>query len=164
MSSERDGFRRRCRQFQLLAWFMIASVGGVLALLMVVAPAYMVLSGERAPQAAMLSGFVWHLPALFYLYGVWAIGEAVGQIGRGRLIQTATAEGLRRAGLALGAGGVLSVFVVVNLMRLVMPGYGGYLHFDVGGMTLGMVGGAMFLLGRVMDRAAAVQSELDEMV
>lgn len=164
MSLERDGFRRRCRQFQLLAWFMIASVGGLLALMTVVGPAYLVATGERAAEASLLRGLVWHLPALFYLYGVWAIGEAVGQIGRGRLIQTATAEGLRRAGLALGVGGVLSVFVVVNLMRLVMPGAGGYLHFDIGGMTLGMVGGALFLLGRVMDRAAAVQSELDEMV
>ncbi len=164
MSSERDGFRRRCRQFQLLAWVMIASVGGLLAVLVLGGPLYVVATGERAVDVSLLGGLVWHLPALFYLYGVWAIGEAVGQIGRGRLIQTATAEGLRRAGLALGVGGVLSVFVVVNLMRLVMPGYGGYLHFDVGGMTLGMVGGAMFLLGRVMDRAAAVQSELDEMV
>ena len=164
MSSERDGFRRRCRQFQLLAWFMIASVGGLLAVLVLGGPLYVVATGERTADVSLLRGLVWHLPAVFYLYGVWAIGEAVGQIGRGRLIQTATAEGLRRAGLALGVGGVLSVFVVVNLMRLVMPGSGGYLHFDVGGMTLGMVGGAMFLLGRVMDRAAAVQSELDEMV
>jgi hypothetical protein len=164
MSSERDGFRRRCRQFQLLAWFMIASVGGLLAVLVLGGPLYLVATSERTADVALLGGLVWHLPAVFYLYGVWAIGEAVGQIGRGRMIQAATAEGLRRAGLALGVGGVLSVFVVVNLMRLVMPGYGGYLHFDVGGMTLGMVGGAMFLLGRVMDRAAAVQSELDEMV
>lgn len=164
MSSERDGFRRRCRQFQLLAWVMIVSVGGLLAVLVLGGPLYLVATGEGAADVALLGGIVWHLPALFYLYGVWAIGEAVGQIGRGRMIQTATAEGLRRAGLALGVGGVLSVFVVVNLMRVVMPGAGGYLHFDVGGMTLGMVGGAMFLLGRVMDRAAAVQSELDEMV
>ena len=31
-------------------------------------------------------------------------------------------------------------------------------------MTLGMIGGALFLLGRVLDQAADVQAELDEMI
>ena len=34
----------------------------------------------------------------------------------------------------------------------------------VAGMTLGMIGGALFLLGRVVDQAGAVQAELDEMI
>ena len=31
-------------------------------------------------------------------------------------------------------------------------------------MTLGMIGGALFLLGGVMDQAGKVQAELDEMI
>jgi hypothetical protein len=31
-------------------------------------------------------------------------------------------------------------------------------------MTLGMIGGALFLLGRVVDQADHVQAELDEMI
>ena len=31
-------------------------------------------------------------------------------------------------------------------------------------MTLGMIGGALFLLGRVVDQADRIQSELDEMI
>ena len=57
-----------------------------------------------------------------------------------------------------------SVFIVSNLMRLVGFTKGSYLNFDVAGMTLGMIGGALFLLGRVMDQALAAQAELDEMI
>ena len=67
-------------------------------------------------------------------------------------------------GLALGVGGVWSVFVVTNLTRIIQGGQGGWLHFDVSGMTLGMIGGALFLLGRVLGQAADVQAELDEMI
>jgi hypothetical protein len=41
---------------------------------------------------------------------------------------------------------------------------GGYLNLDVGAMTLGMIGGALYLLGRVVDQAGRVQAELDEMI
>ena len=59
---------------------------------------------------------------------------------------------------------MISVFIVTNLLRLIGSSEGGYLHFDVAGMTLGMIGGALFLLGRVVDQAGAVQAELDEMI
>ena len=58
----------------------------------------------------------------------------------------------------------MSVFVVSNVLRLIEHGRGGYLHFDVAGMTLGMIGGALFLLGRVVDQAGRLQAELDEMI
>lgn len=66
--------------------------------------------------------------------------------------------------MALGIGGLLTVFVTLNLLRLVGQTHGGYLNFDVGGMTLGMIGGALFLLGRVIDQAGLVQAEMDEMI
>jgi hypothetical protein len=80
------------------------------------------------------------------------------------LIQPTLSGALRKVGLALGIGGVTSVFVVTNLTRVLEGGRGGFLHFDVAGMTLGMIGGALFLLGRVMDQAGRVQAELDEMI
>ncbi|MGZ9114541.1 MAG: DUF2975 domain-containing protein, partial [Brevundimonas sp.] len=106
----------------------------------------------------------WFSPTAFYLFGVWSIGSAMGQLAKGRLIQPTLSSALRRVGLSLGLGGVLSVFVVTNLIRLVENGRGGFLHFDVAGMTLGMIGGALFLLGRVVDQAGRVQAELDEMI
>ena len=158
-----DRFRRRCGQFRGLAIFMVVSVGLLLALIAWIFPALMLLTG-RTPHMHLLPGTIMALPAVCYLYGVWSIGQAMGQIAKGRLIQPALASALRRVGLALGVGGLTSVFAVSNLMRLAGHGRGGYLNFDVPGMTLGMIGGALFLLGRVADQAARTQAELDEMI
>ena len=161
--TRQDRFRRRCAQFRWLAVFMVISVGALLALVHVVSPAVLWSRGETGPHSlsvALITG----LPPACYLFGVWSIGHAMGQLARGRLIQPILAHALRRVGLALGVGGVLSVFVVTNLLRVVGSIEGGYLHFDVPGMTLGMIGGALFLLGGVVEQAGKVQAELDEMI
>lgn len=161
-----EKFRRMCRQFRWLAVFMVVSVGLLLALMVWVAPLMLIaLHRPMAPTPAQVLAInIQYIPAACYLFGVWSIGRAMGQIAEGRLIQAALPSALRRVGLALGVGGVASVFVVSNLMRVVQQTKGSYLNFDVGGMTLGMIGGALFLLGRVMDQALAAQAELDEMI
>ncbi|KQY75533.1 DUF2975 domain-containing protein [Brevundimonas sp. Root1423] len=158
-------FRRMCGQFRWLAVFMVVTIGGGLLLTLIGAPVIFWLREGLAPlRPGTLSALIWFSPAVFYLFGVWSIGSAMGQLAKGRLIQPTLSSALRRVGLSLGLGGVLSVFVVSNLIRLVENGRGGYLHFDVAGMTLGMIGGALFLLGRVVDRAGRMQAELDEMI
>jgi hypothetical protein len=142
-------FRARCRQFQLLARFMVISVGSLLALMHLIVPVWLRLRGDEVP-------YDWDI--------VRSVIWAMGQLSRGRLIQPTLVVALRNVGLALGIGGVWSVFVVTNLTRIIQGGQGGWLHFDVSGMTLGMIGGALFLLGRVLDQAADVQAELDEMI
>lgn len=161
-----EKFRRMCRQFRGLAMFMVISVGLLLALMAWVAPLLlMALHRPNAPTLAkVLAATIQYLPAACYLFGVWSIGQALGEVAKGRLLQAALPSALRRVGLALGVGGVASVFMVSNLMRMVEQTKGSYLTFDVAGMTLGMIGGALFLLGRVMDQALAAQAELDEMI
>lgn len=158
-----DRFRRLCAQFRWLAVFMVVTVGALLALMSLIAPGAHWARGQvdhHAVIAALLQG----APGACYLYGVWSIGAAMGQLAKGRLIQPTLASVLRRVGIALGVGGVASVFVVINLLRLVSGGRGGYLNFDIPSMTLGMIGGALFLLGRVVEQAGRVQAELDEMI
>lgn len=158
-------FRRMCSQFRWLAVFMVVSVGALLALTYVVAPGVLALRGDFArTPTEWLSGVTWGLPSAFYLFAVWSIGSALGQLAKGRLIQPTLARALRRVGLALGLGGTISVFGITNLIRLFGEAHGGFLNFDVAGMTLGMIGGALFLLGRVIDQAGMVQAELDEMI
>jgi hypothetical protein len=161
-----ENFRRMCGQFRGLAVFMVVSVGLLLALMAWIAPLLLIaLHRPMAPTPGKIAAVtIQYAPAACYLFGVWSIGQALGEIAKGRLIQAALPSALRRVGLALGVGGVASVFVVSNLMRLVQQTKGSYLTFDVAGMTLGMIGGALFLLGRVMDRALAMQAELDEMI
>ncbi len=158
-------FRRRCAQFRWLAVFMVVSVGALLALIYVLAPGILMARGDYSgTPTSWLAQFVWALPTAFYLFAVWSIGAAMGQLSKGRLIQPTLVHALRRVGIALGLGGLLSVFGVTNLVRLVESGRGGWAYFDVAGMTLGMIGGALFLLGGVMEQAGKVQAELDEMI
>jgi len=159
-----DRFRLRCRQFRWLAVFMVVSVGGLLALIHLISPAVLWSQGEPGYPQAFYTAAIMGLPPACYLFGVWSIGQAMGQLAKGRLIQPILAHALRRVGLSLGVGGVLSVFVVTNLLRVIGSTEGGFLHFDVPGMTLGMIGGALFLLGGVAEQAGKVQAELDEMI
>ncbi|KQW78844.1 hypothetical protein [Brevundimonas sp. Root1279] len=159
-----DRFRQRCRQFRWLAIFMVVSVGALLALMHVIAPAVMWSRGYGGYPTTLWASMISGLPPACYLFGVWSIGSALGELAKGRLIQPTLAHALRRVGLALGVGGVLSVFVVTNLLRLIGAIEGGFAHFDVPGMTLGMIGGALYLLGGVAEQAGKVQAELDEMI
>lgn len=163
--TETERFRLMCRQFNWLAIFMVCSVGALLALMFVVSPVvFLTRGGPSAFTDLWLAEVIRALPQLFYLFAVWSIGSAMGQLAKGRLIQPVLAGALRRVGLALGFGGLLSVFGITNLLRLIKGGTGGWAYFDVSGMTLGMIGGALFLLGRVMEQAGRVQAELDEMI
>lgn len=163
--TETLAFRRMCRQFRWLAIFMVTSVGALVAGMAWIFPVLYALTHHEPLRAdRMLAGTIWNLPIICYLFAVWTIGRTLGELANGRLIQAALPPALRRVGIALGVGGLISVFGVSNLMRLVGHVRGGYLHFDVAGMTLGMIGGAVFLLGRVMDQALAAQAELDEMI
>lgn len=158
-------FRRRCAQFRWLAIFMVVSVGALLALMLFVAPGVMLARGDTpVPPRDWLTHLVRFLPTVFYLFAVWSIGAAMGQLSKGRLIQPTLVNALRRVGLALGFGGLFHVFGVTNVIRLIEGGRGGWAWFDVAGMTLGMIGGALFLLGGVMEQAGKVQAELDEMI
>ncbi|GAA0869091.1 hypothetical protein GCM10009116_09270 [Brevundimonas basaltis] len=160
-----DRFRRRCAQFRWLAVFMVVSVGALLALVHLIVPIAFLARAEDYPYFDLwLGSLVKALPTVFYLFAVWSIGSAMGQLSKGRLIQPTLVHALRRVGLALGFGGLLSVFGVTNLIRLLEGGQGGWAFFDVAGMTLGMIGGALFLLGGVMEQAGKVQAELDEMI
>nr|WP_276208696.1 DUF2975 domain-containing protein [Caulobacter sp. 17J65-9] len=104
------------------------------------------------------------MPAAFYLWGLWSIRSVFADLAAGGRLQPALASGLTRVGQALVLGAVSSVFVVTNLLRWIGHGKGGYLHFDVPGVVLGVVGLALMLLARLLAHAAAVQAELDEII
>ena len=103
-------FRRRCAQFRWLAVFMVASVGALLALMYLVAPGVLMARGDYpGAPVGWLAQVVWALPTVFYLFAVWSIGSAMGQVARGRLIQPTLASALRRVGLALGIGFLIGI-------------------------------------------------------
>ena len=59
------------------------------------------------------------------------------------------------------AGALLQVFAVTNLTRWVIDSRGAYAYFDISAIVLGVVGAALILLAQLVDKARALQAELD---
>lgn len=123
------------------------------------------LSHVPYPAAARL--LPW-LPAVFYLYALWAIRAAFRGFARGGALGAEMARGCSRAGIALAVGGALSAVGVPNLLHWLIaagliervPGqWSGVLVFDLAYLAVGVVGLALALIGRLMRLAGAVQEE-----
>ena len=101
-------------------------------------------------------------PALGYLWALWAVQRALGELAAGATFQPAVARAMRHIGIGVLAGALFNVFAVTNLSRWISGGHGGYLYFDLSGIVLGVVGAALVLMARLVDQARALQAELDE--
>lgn len=153
-------FRADCARFRLLAFITAACIVVALGLASTVPIARGTLAMSDPHFAADL---VRLLPAACYVLGIVFVGQAVGRLASGRPVQQTLASALRRIGVALASGGVFNVFLVTNLERMILGTRGGYVYFDVGSMTLAVIGAALVLLAHVVDQAVLVQAELDEM-
>ncbi|MGY6661321.1 MAG: DUF2975 domain-containing protein [Glycocaulis sp.] len=159
--------RRRLSRLGLAAKLVAGLAAGVLAAGNIVAPVVLVAIGNPPPQG--MSGIpvalIFSLSAFAYLYGVWTLGVTFSALARGAsLFSPALSAGLRRVGLALAAGGVISIAVMPNLLRMAGHTQGSYLHFDPGAMALILTGGAVFLLGGIIDRAARQEAAMSEFI
>lgn len=103
-------------------------------------------------------------PQLCYLYGVWSLRPAFGEVAQGRMFGEAQTKALATLGWSLIVGSVFSIFLLTNLLRLVQTTEGGLLNFDVSDIVLAVVGGALVLLSHLMAKAHAMKSELDDII
>jgi hypothetical protein len=115
---------------------------------------------------------VFWVPTFIYLYALWAIGRSFGAFARGGLFGPAVAKGCRRAGVALAVGAGASAVGVPNAIRLLaqhglvpepLRRFGSVLIFDTAYLAVGVVGIALFLLGQLLERAAEVQQEAQDL-
>jgi hypothetical protein len=116
----------------------------------------------------MLRALVMALPSIPYLYAIWAISRAFAGFAKGGVFGESMASGCFRAGLALAIGATLSAVGVPNLLRTLAeagliepssPRFSAVLIFDTAYLAVGVVGLALLLLGRLLSRAAELQSE-----
>ena len=152
-------FRHQCRWLRAATLLVFAGLALLLGLGASTLPWTRAAGGN--PALLML---VRLLPGLGYLWALWAVQRALGDLAAGRLFHAAVARAIRHIGVGVLAGALLSVFAITNLTRLIEGGQGGLAYFDLSGIVLGVVGAALVLLARVVDSARALQAELDEIV
>ena len=155
-------FRQRCRLLRIGALVVFAGLCALqlLSLSVLVLGAWLRPGQIPAEQAWVM--LVDALPVFGYLWALWAVQRALRDLAGGQLFQATVARAMRHMGLGVLIGALLNVFAVTNLSRWIAGGHGGYLYFDLSGIVLGVVGAALVLLSQLVDRARALQTELDE--
>jgi hypothetical protein len=160
-----DAFRRHCRLLRLAT--QVVFYGLALLVLSGAAGLPFFPNGAKLPDdfPTRLALFgVQALPAIGYLWALWSVQRALGDLGAGRIFHPTVARALRHVGIGVLAGSLLKVFAVTNLTRLFIEMRGSLAWFDLSAIVLGVVGAALVLLARVIDQAREVQAELDEIL
>ena len=160
-----DPFRRQCRLLRRATLFVFFGLSLIVLSGAGALPWFP--NGSKLPEAFLprLTLFlVQALPSIAYLWALWSVQRALGDLAAGRIFHPTLARALRHIGAAVLAGSLLRVFAVTNLTRLILEVRGSYLWFDVATIVLGVVGAALVLLARVVDEARLVQAELDEIL
>lgn len=159
-----DRFRQQCRLLRIATLAVFCGLFLLLALGAGGLPWFSNLRADAGAGTWFLLMLVRLLPGLGYLWALWAVQRALGDLAAGRLFHATLARALRHVGIGVLAGALLSVFAVTNLSRMIAGGQGSVMYFDLSGIVLGVVGAALVLLARVIDHARALQAELDEIV
>lgn len=162
-----DRFRRRCRVLRMVTTGVLFCTAAVLAL-----PYLLLPLAQLAKQPQVMAADWRYLalalvrvsPGICYLWALWAVRSALGDLGAGRLFQPTVARALRRIGYGVIAGALLSIFVVTNLSRFIEHGQGGFAYFDLSGIVLAIVGAALVLFAQLVERARKLERELDGMI
>jgi len=160
-----ETFRRQCRALRSATLFVFFGLSLVVLTGASGLPWFP--DGAKLPAAFLprLGVFlIQALPAFAYLWALWSVQRALGDLAAGRIFHPTLARALRHIGGAVLAGSLFKVFAVTNLTRLILEVRGSYIYFDVSAIVLGVVGAALVMLARVVDEARLVQSELDEIL
>ena len=160
-----DSFRRHCRLLRIatqVVFFGLTVLVLTGASALPYFPAGRTLPEAFLPRVALFG--VQALPALGYLWALWSVQRALGEVGAGRIFHSTVARALRHIGIGVLAGSLLKVFAVTNFTRMIVGGQGSYVWIELSAIVLGVVGAALVLLARVVDEARLVQAELDEIL
>lgn len=135
----------------------------------------LVLFAERAGYAGLWSGapsadtprallvqLVLAAPALVYLAALWQLRRAVAAVADGEPFGAAVARSLRLVGLLLVVGALAGLLIMPSLHRALGLAYPRLLDFDLASLIIAGIGLGLAFLASLVERARAVQHELDE--
>lgn len=162
-----ESFRRHCRVMRRMTTAVLVGLILILAwpyLLLPLAHFVMQQAATTSDYRQLFLGLVHVAPGLCYLWALWAMRRALGNLATGQLFQPTVATALRQMGSGVIAGALVSIFLVTNISRMIVHGRGGFAYFDISGIVLAMVGAALILLARLVEQARCLESELDDMI
>lgn len=161
-----DRFRRDCRFLQMLVTSVLLGTAAILLLPYLILPLIRLWKEGAGGHAGrdLLLAWVRVAPGLCYLWALWGVRAALGELVGGRLFQPVVGRALRRIGRGVVAGALLSIFAVSNLDRVILHGHGGFAYFDLSGIVVAVVGATLMLLARLIDQAYVLDRELDGIV
>jgi len=147
-----DTLRARAR---ILMWLVTVPFVLLLtaAAILILAPLW---TGRFSGQALIV-----YLPMCIYVWAIWMVRQALRSIASGAVFGQVVPRLLWRVGAALFAGGLINVFGVTLLTRLIY-GRGAYAAFDGAAITLGVIGATLVLVAQLLAQASAMREELDE--
>jgi hypothetical protein len=114
-----------------------------------------------ATPAGLARQMLFASPAAAYLIALWQLRHVAAAVAEGAAFGSAAVRGLRRVGLSLIAGAILAL-AMPALHRLLGQDYVRLIDFDVATLVIAGIGLGLVFLARLLDRAGAVQAELDE--
>ena len=118
-------FRSHCRALRLATMAVFVGLFLLLGLGLAGMP-WMFPVKATASGTLILLAVVRFLPGLGYLWALWAVQRALGDLAAGRLFQSAMGWAIRHIGIGVLAGALLSVFAVTNLSRWILCVHGSY--------------------------------------
>ncbi len=144
-----------------LAW-LLAALALFLLLERFSAPALAVWSGDAGASRRLGLQLVQAIPEVCYLLALWWVRRVLVEFAQGAFHTPAIAQALHRVGSILSLGPAFKVLVLPTCERMLgsPPGY--VVAFDIGSLVLCALGLSLAMLAHVLERAAAVRAELDE--
>ena len=104
-------------------------------------------------------------PMVFYFIACVAVAIAGRQTARGKAFGLVLPRMLSLVGVCIASGALWEAFGVAFLLRIFeIGGFRSYAIFNPGFIALGVVGVLLWLVGRLMGRAAAMSRELGEFI
>lgn len=119
-------------------------------------------TGTPAWQQQLVLKALTAAPEALYLLSLWWIRQAMGEFAEGALFSPLVVRLLKRTGLTLAAGALFTVGVLPTLSWWLGAGPGYWVAYDPSSTVLGAMGLSLRVLAGALQRAAELQTELDE--
>ena len=152
---------RSARLARFLTW-LVAGLGLLLLLERFSEPMLSMVQGVSGGGRRFGLQMASALPEACVLLALWWVRRALAEFSTGAFHTPLIALALRRVGALLASGAALKILVLPSVQRMLgdPPGY--LVAFDVDSLALCGLGLALSMLANVLERAASVQAELDE--